>query len=84
MVGAHFLLLVELENLVPELVVPSMDSRSLISIIKRVITDTSFRESAVTKISKYADETSWERVARLYVKAYEKVFQGQKIEIEII
>jgi len=68
---------VELENLIPELVVPSMDLRALNSILKRVMTDAPFRELAVAKILKYASETSWEKkVARLHVKAYEKALQA--------
>jgi glycosyltransferase involved in cell wall biosynthesis len=66
---------IELENLIPELVVPSMNSSALSSVLERVMTDASFRESAVAKISKYADETSWEKVARLHVKAYKKALQ---------
>ena len=66
---------VELENLIPELVVPSIDPSALSSVLKRVLTDAPFRELAVAKILKYADETSWEKVARLYVKAYEKALQ---------
>jgi len=66
---------VELENLIPELVVPSIDPSALSSVLKRVMTDAPFRELAVAKILKYADETSWEKVARLYVKAYEKALQ---------
>ena len=66
---------VELENLIPELVVPSMDPSALSSVLKRVMTDAPFRELAVAKILKYADETSWEKVARLHVKAYEKALQ---------
>ena len=54
---------VELENLIPELVVPSMDLRALNSILKRVMTDAPFRKLAVAKILKYASETSWEKVA---------------------
>jgi len=30
----------------------------------------------VAKILKYAGETSWEKVARLHVKAYEKALQA--------
>jgi glycosyltransferase involved in cell wall biosynthesis len=67
---------VELENLIPELVVPSMDLRALNSILKRVMTDAPFRKLAVAKILKYASETSWEKVARLHVKAYEKALQA--------
>ena len=66
---------IELENLIPELVVPSMNSSALSFVLERVMTDASFRESAVAKISKYADETSWEKVARLHVKAYKKALQ---------
>jgi hypothetical protein len=39
------------------------------------MTDAPFRKLAVAKILKYADETSWEKVARLYVKAYEKTLR---------
>jgi glycosyltransferase involved in cell wall biosynthesis len=67
---------VELENLVPELVVPSMDLRALSSTLKKVMTDAPFRKLAVAKILKYASETSWEKVARLHVKAYEKTLQA--------
>ena len=67
---------VELENLIPELVVPSMDLRALNSILKRVMTDAHFRKLTVAKILKYASETSWEKVARLHVKAYEKALQA--------
>ena len=67
---------VELENIIPELVVPSMDPRALSSVLKRVMTDTPFRELAVAKILKYASETSWEKVARLHVKAYEKTLRA--------
>jgi len=67
---------VELENLIPELVVPSMDLRALNSILKRVMTDAPFRKLAVAKILKYASETSWEKVARLHVKAYEKALRA--------
>ena len=67
---------IELENLIPELVVPSMDSRALSSVLEKIMTDAPFLESAVAKISKYADETSWERVARSHVKAYEKALQA--------
>ena len=66
---------IELENLIPELVVPSMDSRALSSVLEKIMTDAPFLESAVAKISKYADETSWEKVARLHVKAYKKALQ---------
>ena len=66
---------VELENIIPELVVPSMDPRALHSVLKKVMTDAPFRKLAVAKILKYADETSWEKVARLYVKAYEKTLR---------
>ena len=67
---------VELENLIPELVVPSMDLRALNSILKRVMTDEPFRKLAVAKILKYASETRWEKVARLHVKAYEKALRA--------
>ena len=67
---------IELENLIPELVVPSMDSRALSSVLEKIMTDAPFLESVVAKISKYADETSWERVARSHVKAYEKALQA--------
>ena len=67
---------VELENIVPELVVPSMDPRALNSVLKKVMTDAPFRKLAVAKILKYASETSWEKVARLHVKAYEKALQA--------
>ena len=67
---------VELENLIPELVVPSMDPRALSSVLKKVMTDTPFRELVVAKILKYADETSWEKVARLHVKAYERTLRA--------
>jgi len=66
---------VELKNIVPELVVPSMDPRALNSVLKKVMTDAPFRKLAVAKISKYAEETSWEKVARQYVKAYEKTLR---------
>ena len=66
---------VELENIVPELVVPSMDIRALNSVLKKVMTDAPFRKLAVAKILKYAEETSWEKVARQYVKAYEKTLR---------
>lgn len=66
---------VELENIIPELVVPSMDLRALNSVLKKVMTDAPFRKCATAKILKYADETSWEKVARLYVKAYEKTLR---------
>ena len=67
---------IELENLIPELVVPSMDSRALSSVLEKIMTDAPFLESVVAKISKYADETSWESVARSHVKAYEKALQA--------
>ena len=67
---------VELENLIPELVVPSMDLRALNSVLKKVMTDAPFRKLAVAKILKYASETSWEKVARLHVKAYEKALRA--------
>ena len=67
---------VELENLVPELVVPSMDLRALNFVLKKVMTDAPFRKCAVAKILKYASETSWEKVARLHIKAYEKTLQA--------
>ena len=67
---------VELENIVPELVVTSMDIRALNSVLKKVMTDAPFRKLAVAKIMKYAEETSWEKVARQYVKAYEKTLQA--------
>ena len=66
---------VELKNIVPELVVPSMDLGALNSVLKKVMTDAPFRKLAVTKIMKYAEETSWEKVARQYVKAYEKTLR---------
>ena len=52
-----------------------MDPRALNSILKKVMTDAPYRKLAVAKIMKYAEETSWEKVARQYVKAYEKTLR---------
>ena len=54
----------------PQVVVPAMDIHSLKNIIHRVISDKPFQELVVEKIAKYAIETSWDKVAQLYVQAY--------------
>jgi len=61
---------VELMKVMPQVVVPAMDIHSLKNIIHRVISDKPFQELVVEKIANYAIETSWDKVAQLYVQAY--------------
>ena len=62
-----------MEKISPETTFNVEEEDKMIDIILRLLTDKKFKDNVAEKIKKYAEETSWENIAKKHLKIYREV-----------